>query len=243
MSPFACQLGRHGFGIRAIRSGPILAITAALTLSCTSASSSSAAEQFAIEVQVESDPGKPLAAAQILRGAAELGRTAESGTARVALEGRSGDVIMLQVACPEGYAAQDKSLSVTLRPFVGNSVPQYRAECRPLMRSLVVAVRAKGGTDLPVKYLGREIARTDAEGVAHALLKVPPTEQVTLVLDTSDPAHERLRPKSPEFTLVMRARDEVAVFDQSFTLQPLPRTQAKPRRPVPLGPQKITRQP
>jgi hypothetical protein len=104
-------------------------------------------------------------------------------------------------------------------------------------------VRARGGADLPVKHLGREIARTDAEGVAHALLKVAPTEQVTLVLDTSDPAHERLRPKNPEYTLVMRARDEVAVFDQTFTLQPLPRAKAKPRHSIPVGPQKITRQP
>ena len=111
------------------------------------------------------------------------------------------------------------------------------------MRSLVVAVRAKNGPNLPVKYLGRELARTDAEGVAHALLKVAPSEQVTLVLDTSDPAHERLRPKNPEYTLVMRARDEVAVFDQTFTLQPLPRAKAKALQPTPIGPQKITRQP
>jgi hypothetical protein len=239
MSRSARKLWRNVLENRVIQLG-----ACALAISCTAApSDSSAAQKFAFDVAVESDPGKPLKRVQILRGATELGRTADDGTARVTLEGRSGDVIMVQVVCPDGYAARDKSLSVTLRSFVGTSVPQYRAQCEPLLRSLVVAVRAKGGADLPVMYLGREIARTDAEGVAHALLKVAPTEQVTLVLDTSDPAHERLRPKSPEYTLVMRARDEVAVFDQTFTLQPVPRAKAKPRQSVPVGPQKITRLP
>lgn len=244
MSPFARELWRSALVFRTI---PIAAC--ALGMSCTAASSdSSAVQRFTIDVQVESDPGKPLARVQILRGATELGRTADTGTARVVLEGQSGNAIMVRVVCPDGYAARDESLSVTLRSFVGTSVPQYRTQCEPLMRSLVVAVRAKGGPglplkSLPVKYLGREIARTDADGVAHALLQVAPTEQVTLLLDTSDPAHERLRPRNPEYTLAMRARDEVAVFDQTFTLQPLPRARAKARQPVSIGPQKITRQP
>lgn len=205
-----------------------------------SSTGSLTAQPFDIDVRVESDPSKPLAAVGILQGAKELGRTAKDGMVRVALAGSSGDVVTLHVACPEGFAAPDKPLSVALRPLVGVSVvPQYRAQCEPLMRSLVVAVRAKGGAGLAVKHLGREIARTDAEGVAHALLKVPPAEQVTLVLDTSDADHERLRPKSPEFSLMMPARDDVAVFDQSFS-ELVPRAaKRKKRAPQALGPLKI----
>jgi hypothetical protein len=206
----------------------------------TVASTSAGTQRYEVDVRVESDPSKPLAAVGILQGAKELGRTSKDGTARVALSGKNGDVVTLQVACPEGFAPVDKPLSVVLRPLVGRSVvPQYRARCEPLMRSLVVAVRAKGGPNLPLTHLGREIARTDAEGAAHALLKVSPAEQVTLVLDTSCPGCERLRPKSPELSLLMPPRDQVAVFDQPFTEQAPPVVKKKHAAPKVLGPVKI----
>lgn len=206
----------------------------------TVSTSTSGTQLFEVDVRVESDPSKPLAAVGILQGGKELGRTAQDGGARVRLSGRNGDVVMLHVACPEGYAGPDKPLTITLRPLVGTSVvPQYRARCEPRSRSLVVAVRAKGGPNLPLTHLGREIARTDAEGAAHALLQVSPAEQVTLVLDTSCPGCERLRPKSPELTLLMPARDEVAVFDQTFSEQAPPVARRRPHAPRALGPIKI----
>jgi hypothetical protein len=210
-------------------------------LGCGTVTSTGAGTQrYDVDVRVESDPSKPLAAVGILQGAKELGRTSKDGTARVALSGKNGDVVTLQVACPEGFAPVDKPISVVLRPLVGSSVvPQYRARCEPLLRSLVVAVRAKGGPNLPVRHLGREIARTDAEGAAHALLKVSPAEQVTLVLDTSCPGCDRLRPKSPELSLLMPARDQVAVFDQTFSEQAPPVVKRKPQAPKVLGPVKI----
>lgn len=224
---------------------PRVALVAfAATAACATASSGAGGPQrFEVDVRVESDPGKPLESVGILQGPAELGRSAADGTVRVALQGRNGDVVSLHVACPENYASPDKPLSVTLRPLVGASTPQYRAQCEPLLRTLVVAVRAKGGADVPIKHMGREIARTDADGTAHALLKVPPTEQVTLVLDTTAQPHERLRPKSPEFTLVMPARDEVAVFEQTFSEAAPPVVRAKPRQPKVNGPIKIERKP
>lgn len=206
----------------------------------TVSSATTGMQRYEVDVRVESDPSKPLAAVGILQGAKELGRTAQDGNARVALNGRIGDVVMLQVACPEGYAPADKPLSVTLRPLVGASVvPQYRARCEPLSRSLVVAVRAKGGPNLALKHLGREIVRTDAEGAAHALLEVSPAEQVTLVLDTSCQGCDRLRPKSPELTLLMPARDEVAVFDQAFSEQAPPVVKRRREAPKVVGPIKI----
>jgi hypothetical protein len=193
---------------------------------------------FQIEVGVESDPGEALANAAISRAGHELGRTSRQGALRLALNGESGDTIALEVSCPEGYASPDKPLLVTLRPLVGQAIPKYRARCQALTRSLVVAVRAKGGSDLPVKYHGREVARTDVEGAAHTLLRVAPTEPVTLVLDTSDPSHAQLRPKNPEFTVVMPARDEVAVFDQTFS-EAAPK-KARRARPAHVGPVQIT---
>ena len=222
----------------------LLMLVAWFAAGCATAGSGSGAQRFDVDVRVESDPSKPLPAAGIVQGSAELGRTAADGSVRVSLRGRNGDVVSLRVACPEGYASPDKPLSVTLRPLVGTSVvPEYRARCEPLLRTLVVAVRAKGGAGLPVKHLGREIARTDADGAAHALLQVPPSEQITLVLDTAAPERERLRPKSPEFTLMMPARDQVAVFDQTFTEIAPPVIKRKPQAPKVVGPVKIQRLP
>jgi hypothetical protein len=222
----------------------LLALVALSLGSGCATAGSSGPQRFDVDVRVESDPSKPLAAVGIVQGSAELGRTAADGSVRVSLRGRSGDVVSLRVACPEAYASPEKPLSVRLRPLVGASVvPQYRARCEPLLRTLVVAVRAKGGAGLPVKHLGREIARTDAEGTAHARLLVPPSEQVTLVLDTSAPERERLRPKSPEFTLMMPARDQVAVFDQAFTELAPPIVKRKPQAPRAVGPLKIERRP
>lgn len=223
-------------------------VTFALILgaeACSGSSQNNRSEQrFQVEVTVESDPGEGLAGAVIARGGRELGRTTRQGTIRLALAGQSGDTVALEVSCPEGYASPEKPLQLSLRPLVGDVVPRYRAFCQASVRSLVVAIRAKGGSDVPIKYHGREIARTDTEGSAHALLRVPPSEPITFVLDTGSAAHAQLRPKSPEFTVNMPARDEVAVFDQTFSTEAPPRPKGTGRgRPAPAGPIKITRRP
>jgi hypothetical protein len=201
---------------------------------CVAASSGNTElHRFELAVRVESDPGKAIAAARLYQGGTIAAHTAADGIARVVLTGHNGDNVMLRVACPEGYVSPSKPLSISLRPLVSHGLtPTYHASCQPLLRTLVVAVRVKGaaGTNLPLKHLGLEIARTDAEGTAHALLEVPPTESVTLVLDTTDA--QRLRPKSPEFRVIMPAHDRIAVFDQAFT-QLLPPPAAKIARVEP----------
>lgn len=197
------------------------------------------AQQFQIDIRVESDPGKPLGGAKIIQGNHEHGQTAADGHVRLALSGTPGEVVPLHVACPSGYASPDEPLSVMLRGLVGQTaLPRYRATCSALSRSLVIAVRAKNGTDLPLIHQGREIARTDADGAAHALLTVAPAEHVTLALDTSATNKGLLRPRSPEFTLVMPGRDDVAVFDQTFTLEQ-PIVKRRGGRAAPLGPTPI----
>lgn len=232
----------HALGV-SVNRGLRALVACGLLASCSSASDSTT-QPFAINVRVESDPAKPLAGARIVHGSNVLGRTAADGSVRVALRGKSGEVVALRVACPDGFASPEQTLAITLRPLVGPAVvPQYRARCEPLLRTLVVAVRAKGGSDLPIKHMGREIARTDAQGAAHALLQVPPSEQVTLVLDTSAQDRERLRPKSPEFTLTMPASDQLAVFDQTFSEALPPIVKHRQHRAAPLGPVKIERRP
>jgi hypothetical protein len=180
--------------------------------------------EFPVVIEAESDPGQPLANVGIVLQGRELGRTEADGSLRLRLQGEPGEKHTLSIACPPDYAAPSKPLSVALRPLIEEgSVPRYRAQCSPVMRSLVVAVRAKNGADLPLLYQGREIARTDADGVAHALVRVPPAEHLAFVLDTSAPDKTQLQPYSPELTKIMPAHDDIVVFDKAFTkLEPKP---------------------
>jgi hypothetical protein len=186
-----------------------------LVAACTAA----AAPPYELTVRVESDPGRPLAGARLMRAGKLLGTTDDKGTVQVAVAGSAGETLELEAACPAGHRSPDKPLSVVLKPLMENGRrPEYRVSCAPLVRSLVVSVRAQNGAGLPVKYLGKEIARTDANGAAHALLKVSPGETVTVVLDTSAPEHAGLMPQNPELKLTVPERDDVVLFDQTFTL-------------------------
>jgi hypothetical protein len=191
---------------------------------------------FDVLIRVEADPGQPLAGASLAREGRTLAQTDARGTAQLRLAGVPGDVVQVQVNCPSGHRSPDKLVSITLKPLLEQGrKPEYRVACPPSLRNIVVAVRAQNGANLPVKYLGKEIARTDAAGACHALLKVTPGETVTVTLDTSATEHTRLMPQNPELKLTVPERDEVVVFDQTFT-RPLD----KPRkRPKAVGPTRI----
>jgi hypothetical protein len=192
---------------------------------------------FDVQIKVESDPGRPLAGVRLLRDGRSLAQTDERGSALLQLSGAPGEVVALSLSCPSGFRSPDAPLAVVLRPLLERRVPQYRASCAPLLRSLVVAVRAQNGPDLPLKYLGKEIARTDLTGAGHALLSLPPGETATLTLDTSGPGHERLLPRSPELKLTVPERDELVVFDQTFTREVEKTVRAKKAKH--LGPTRI----
>ncbi len=169
-------------------------------------------------VRVESEPGQPLAGAVISRAGRELGASQADGIVALGLTGVPGEVVELSTACPSGYRAPEKPLSVALRQLADRTrKPEYKVLCAPLLRSLVIAVRAPNAVNVPLRYLGKELARTDESGAAHALLSVSPGEIVTVTLDTSGEEHAALMPQHPELKLSMPEHDEVAVFDQAFT--------------------------
>ena len=51
-------------------------------------------------------------------------------------------------------------------------------------------------------FLGREVARTDASGAAHVLLKLKSDEAFDLVLGTE--GNDRLRPQNPSASFVVK---------------------------------------
>jgi hypothetical protein len=188
----------------------LVAIVVPLALAC---GESAFAPSYPILVRVESDPGVPLAGAGLSTDGRLLATSDERGLIAANLRGSLGDLVAVAILCPPGYRGPSEPLSVQLA--APGTLPEQHARCSPLTRSLVIAVRATNGPDLPLRYLGQEIARTDANGAAHALLHAAPGEALMLTLDTS--ANTQLTPQQPELIVSVPERDELIVFDQAFT--------------------------
>jgi hypothetical protein len=174
---------------------------------------------FEVQVSVVSDPGVPLAGAQILHGKKVVGTTAAAGTAKLNFGGNEGDQVDLSIACPADYESPTKPLTVSLRRFAaGSPPPQFEARCPPALRTMVVGLRAENGPNLPVTYLGRTVARTDASGAALFEVRVKPAEQVEITVSTAEPGAEMLRPQNPTLTFIAKDKDDYVVLDQNFTV-------------------------
>ena len=194
-----------------------------LTLVALGCSRQAPLKSYDLTVHVEADPGVPLPGARLLHGGKELGVTAADGRVAVRATGNEGERIDLEISCPTSHRSPEAPLSVTLRR--GAERPEYFAACPPLARKLVVAARLERGAGLPIRYLGRELARSDAAGVAHLVLEAEADKTVELTVDTSE--QPQLRPKSPTARFRIGNRDEVVVLEQTFEsrAKPLARSQ------------------
>jgi hypothetical protein len=185
-----------------------------------------AATTYAVSVVVEADPSRPVASASIVRDGTLLGTTGADGKATVRLRGAEGDVAAVGVRCPADYASVGAPLEIPLHRLADPTrMPTYRVVCSPETRTVVVAVRATNGPNLPVLYLGKEVARTDSSGAAHIELHLRPGERFELTLGTNDPDATRLMPQNPSRVFVAKDQDELLVFDQRFDLE-------KPKTPL-----------
>lgn len=173
-----------------------------------------------IIIRVASDPGKPLGDVELFSNGKKVSTTDATGTAKLTLTGKDGETFDVFVRCPVGFQSPTKPLTILLRRLADVSKkPEYEAACPPTTRTVVVAVRAENGPNLPITHLGREIGRTDAAGAAHVLLKVTPDESFSLTLDTTEKGRERLRPQNPVASFSVKEHDDVLVFDKKFELE------------------------
>jgi len=189
--------------------------------------------RFTLKLKAVDEADHPVSGAQVKLGETNKGETDSEGVVLVTLSGQPGRVAPLMVKCPSGFASPEKSVDVGLtRLAPGSPVPEFRARCTALLRSIVIGLRAENGAGLPLMYLGKEIARTDASGVAHAVLSVPPNETASVQLDTSGaPA---LKPQNPSLLFKAGNRDEMVLLEQKFTITQK-RVVTKPvQRPKPL---------
>lgn len=190
---------------------------------------------FEIAIRVDSDPGRPLPGAVVMKGGKEGPSTGPDGRVTLKISGAEGETVDLMVKCPPEYVSPTRALTVLLRRITGGKLAEYDVSCPPSLRRMVVAVRADNGPNLPVMYLGKPLARTDATGAATLLFQLRPGEQFDLELDTSEKGNERIRPKSPSASFVMRPFDDIVTFDQKFSVTAPPHVS----RPAQLKPREI----
>jgi hypothetical protein len=215
---------------------PWFAPLAPLALSACSALSPVPPPPQEIVIRVAGDPGQSIAGAQIKYNGKKVSESGADGLAPLKLNGKDGESYDLMVSCPEGFLSPTKPVHVVLRRLADpTKKPEYDVSCPPTTRTVVVAVRADNGANLPVTYLGREVARTDAAGAAHVMFKLKPDESFALVLDTE--GNDRLRPQNPTASFIVRDRDDVFTFDQKFELEKK-KVRGGRRGPVRIGPRR-----
>ncbi|MBK7582488.1 MAG: hypothetical protein IPI67_20090 [Myxococcales bacterium] len=175
---------------------------------------------FEARVKVFGEPGQPLKGAEVWYKQKKIGVTDDAGVVNFRLKGAEGEVYDLTLKCPTGFQSPPKPVSVTLRKTADPSQrPEYQVDCPKATRSVVVAVRADSGPNLPVMYLGREVARTDVSGAAHVYLDMPPNQMFQLLLSTDADTAKDLRPQNPAATFEVKHSDDVFVFDQKFKIE------------------------
>lgn len=217
----------------------MLLSSVALSLAlCSAGCDEDLSRDYGFVVRVSAEPGRALAGARASLKGRELGVSNADGSVNARVRGHEGDVLTIEIACPAGHRPPAPVL-VPLRRMgrdaEGHEVePEFAAACAPLTRSIVIAVRAEHGTNLPLYYLGRELARTDASGAAHALLDVASEDVLELTLDTTE--QPQLRPRSPVLRVQPGPGDEIAALTQNFTVEPQARVK---KAPVQRGPIRI----
>lgn len=182
--------------------------------------------RYEFVIRVQSDPGRPLAEAQVRLHDRVVGRSDEQGQVKLGAHGQEGQTLKFQVECPPGFLSPEGPVTVHLRKSSdGSRRPEYPVTCTPSERTMVIAVRAVNGPNLPVRYLGQEVARTDDKGAAHVLLKAAPNDDIQLTLDTS--GSPRLMPQNPSVRFQAQQYDDILLFDHEFVVVEPPK-----KRPV-----------
>lgn len=189
--------------------------------------------EFPFRVVVTSD-GRPLSDVRISSDGTELGPTNESGLLDLTVIGMEGATVPIEARCPSDLG-DPEAAPLTLQrvrgidPRAGSRRVRIALECRPLMRNGVLLVRSGGREGIPVHVDGRELARTDAHGLAHVELRYAPHSRIEVTLRTDD--YPELSPRSPTTVLVAPDASDVLVVDQTFTQPPTEAPRVRVRRP------------
>jgi hypothetical protein len=168
-----------------------------------------------VVLRVTTTRGQPVAGAEVQIRNAVVARTDDAGTARLVVGGRDGDSFELHVECPPPLRSPLRPVIVRRLDIQGGEA-EHAVKCEVTQRTLIVAIRADNGPDLPILYLGNEIGRTDRSGAAHVKIDADVRERVELSLSTADPKMKDIHPQNPGAVFEPSDHDDVREFAVDF---------------------------
>jgi hypothetical protein len=178
-----------------------------------------------LEVAVRDDMGAPLSGVPVSLDGVQVATSDTQGQARALVLGSAAGRVHVSAECPASYRpAPPRSLPLSAEA----RVLALKIVCSPRERTLAVVVRAPGSEGAVVRADGEPLGRIDSEGVLHALIARPAESTLRLTIDTSE--HPRLLPQHPVREVLVADRDDIVVFDQTFTLAQA--KLARPKRPA-----------
>jgi hypothetical protein len=222
--------------IRAI----VLAALQLLAAGCGGKESAMVSTRFASEFHIADDDGDAVAGAVIAAGKMRLGTTGPDGILRTELAGADGQTLPVTVSCPDGLTGPEKPASLRLTHtrrvnLSGYQPMRVEAVCQRNVRNIVLVARVQGGAALPLQVDGKPAGTTDADGIAHVLVKVDRNvKALNVSLDTS--GRKELKPRNPSRTYELIGSDGLFVFDQVLVAKPTAIFHAggsKPRKHIP----------
>jgi hypothetical protein len=183
---------------------------------------------FSVRIHVESDPGVALAGVPVQVAGSEAAKSDALGNADLQFKSPDGTALELAVKCPGDRRPVDP-VAVGVRRTADGKPVEYTVVCKPIYRTVVVAVRAEAGPNLPIFHLNDQVGRTDADGAAHFALTLRPGESVPIRFDTS--ANEKMLPQSPTRTFLVQDVDSVEVVAAKFEVPKVPPARGGYRAP------------
>ncbi len=188
-----------------------------------------------VVVRAHAENGAAVGGVEITMGSRVVARTDAEGKASLDVRGAEGDTYSLGVKCPAGFRSPTTPIPVRTFDIGTQTAPEYSVVCHETRHTMVIAVRANDGPNLPVYYLGKEVARTDRSGSAHVSMDMDVHDRVELTLGTSGKENEKMHPQNPAASFEMPDHDDIQVFEMKFT-----RDKPKPiRRSAPPLPKAI----
>lgn len=200
---------------------------------------------YVLNLRVTSD-GHAMPGAKVLLGQRELGATDAQGMFTLRTTGQEGASMDFTVQCPRGFTSPTEPVRVPLRSSVTldggtrSAGIETSVPCPPAQRVAAVVVRTPGRANLPILYQGREITRTDLQGVAHMIFRVNVNDILQLQVNTSE--QPLLRPVSPLVRITTQNRDDVYVatvnLDQMAAPRPVVHRPPAIQRPIRIPPRR-----
>jgi hypothetical protein len=175
---------------------------------------------LAVALEAQTPSGEPVQGVRAWAASKALGETDAEGHLHMKLEGAAGERVILSWACPAAYATRTEQRSLVLEAGARAAPTTLRAQCEPLERSAALVVRVSGApaSGVPVRVRGEVVARTDATGVAHALLRVRPNAPIAVALDTRE--YPELLPRDPVETFQLGDEDSVLLLERTLASAP-----------------------